>query len=317
MNKFKPFRIALLIVAFLFLIVASDFIAFKFSKNNRDGYVPSIRFSRALAKLGNSNTQFNLAERYDNGQGVAHNFDEAFKWYLKSAEHGHAKAQFKIGVLYESGQSASGQGIPKDIDAAYKWYRKSAEQGYPPAQVQLGWLINSGLGAQQNFKEVIYWTRKAADQGYADAQYLLGWRYLFGKRVSQDFYAAEFWLNKAAQQGHGPAQHFLGAIQNNQAVIQKLHETADQEDAESQYILGWRYFVGKYVTQDFKMAEFWFRKASKHSQHTALRYMGLMFEEGKGRPKDVQEALKWYDLAAELGNGDAQMRLFNKLQGWY
>lgn len=316
MSKFKPLRYALSTVAVLLFIVSVDFIAYKFFANHRDPYVPTMRFLRPLAKLGVGIAQFNLAVRYDEGKDVAQDFNEAFKWYRKSAERGNAKAQFKLGVFYESGLNASGQGVPRDVDAAYKWYRKSAEQGHPPAQVQLGWLINSGLGAQQNFKEVIYWTRKAADQGYADAQFLLGWRYFFGKRVPQDFDAAAFWLNKAAQQGHGAAQHLIAVVQNDEAVIKQIQVTADQGDAESQYILGWRYFVGKHVPQDFKTAELWFRKASKQSQHTALRYMGLMFEEGKGMPKDVNEALKWYHLAAELGNGDAQMRLFNKLQGW-
>jgi uncharacterized protein len=316
MNKFKPLRYTFWAVALLLFMVGADFLAYKFSTNHRDSYVPAVRFLRPLAKLGVSTAQFNLAVRYDEGKDVAHDFNEAFKWYGKSAERGNAIAQFKLGVFYESGLDASGQGVARDVDAAYKWYRKSAEQGYPPAQVQLGWLINSGLGATQNFKEVIYWTRKAADQGYADAQFLLGWRYFFGKRVPQNFDAAAFWLNKAAQQGHGAAQHFIGVIQNNEAVIKQILLTADQGDAESQYILGWLYFVGKQMPQDFNKAEFWFRKASKQSQHTALRYMGLMFEEGKGMTKDVNEALNWYKLAAELGNGDAQMRLFHKLQSW-
>jgi TPR repeat protein len=252
MNEFKSLRYSLLAVALLLFIVSADFIAYKFSVNNRDPYVPAVRFLRPLAKLGLSTAQFNLAVRYDEGKDVAHDFNEAFKWYRKSADRGNTIAQFKLGVFYESGLNATGQGVPRDVDEAYKWYRKSAEQGYPPAQVQLGWLINSGLGAQQNFKEVMYWTRKAADQGYADAQFLLGWRYFFGKRVPQDFDAAAFWLNKAAQQGHGAAQHLMGVVQNDAAIINQIRETADQGDAESQYILGWLYFVGKHVPQDFK-----------------------------------------------------------------
>lgn len=302
--------------ALLLLFISADFITYKTSKNNSDVYVPAIRFWRPLAKLGFSTAQYNLAVRYERGKGVTPDINQAFKWYRKSAEQGNSKAQLKLGNFYEAGLNASGNGVPRDIDEAYKWYRKSALQGYPPAQLQLGWLINSGLGAPQNFREVIYWTRKAADQGYAEAQFLLGWRYFFGKRVSQDIGAARFWFDKAAIQTHGRAQHYLGILQNDETVIKLIREAAEHGDAESQYIIGWRYFIGKDVPQDYHAAEFWLRKASIQRHHTALRYMGLIYEEGKGKPKDSDEALKWYHSSSELGNGDSQIRLNNKLQGW-
>ena len=64
------------------------------------------------------------------------------------------------------------------------------------------------------------------------------------------------------------------------------------------------------------MAAYLLRKAAEQHHHTAQYYMGLMSEEGKGMPKDANEALKWYRLAAELGNGDAQLRLEKKLRQW-
>lgn len=312
----KPFRLALFTGALLFSIVVADFIAYKFSTDNRSGYVSAVRFWRPLAHLGYSTAQLNLAIGYETGKGVQQDFNKAFKWYLKAAEQGNAIAQNKLGELYELGQDANGQGVPRDIDASFKWYRKSAEQGYPLAQVSLGWMYNSGLGAPQNFREVLKWTRKAAEQDFAEAQFLLGWRYFVGKRVPQDFDAASFWLSKAAQQGHASAKYYMGVIQNVEEVINQTQKSAEQGSYESQYLLGWRYFIGKHVPQDFNMAASWFRKAAEQQQHTAQYYMGLMSEEGKGMPKDVSEALKWYRLAADLGNGDAQIRLEKKLRLW-
>jgi uncharacterized protein len=202
----KLSRFILLMGVLFFSIIVADFIVYKFSTDNRSGYVPAIRFWRPLARLGYDTAQLNLAVRYGNGKGVPQDVNEAFKWYRKAAEQGNAIAQNKLGELYESGQDASGHGVPRDIDESFKWYRMSAEQGYPLAQVSLGWMYNSGLGAPQNFKEVVKWTRKAADQGDAEGQYLLGWRYFVGKRVPQDFDVASFWLSKAAQQGHASAK---------------------------------------------------------------------------------------------------------------
>ena len=45
-------------------------------------------------------------------------------WFRKAAEHGYAKAQFRLGRMYENGQ-----GVPQDDVEALKWYRKAAEKG--------------------------------------------------------------------------------------------------------------------------------------------------------------------------------------------
>jgi len=60
--------------------------------------------------------QFNLAVRYDNGQGAPQSYKEAGRWYRLAAQQGHARAQSNLGVLY-----ANGQGMPKDVIRAYMW----------------------------------------------------------------------------------------------------------------------------------------------------------------------------------------------------
>src|SRR5690242_20971984 len=49
------------------------------------------------------------------------------------AEQGDADAQFRLGVMYESGQ-----GVPRSDAEAIKWYRKAAEQDDAVAQFNLG-----------------------------------------------------------------------------------------------------------------------------------------------------------------------------------
>ncbi|MCH8947903.1 MAG: sel1 repeat family protein, partial [Acidobacteria bacterium] len=77
--------------------------------------------------------QFRLGDRYFWGQGVPQDYKEAFKWWLRAAEHGHAQAQAQLGVLY-----ANGQGVPQNYVEAAKWTRRAAEQAYPEAQYYLG-----------------------------------------------------------------------------------------------------------------------------------------------------------------------------------
>jgi hypothetical protein len=48
---------------------------------------------------------------------------EAVKWYTKSAEQGHADAQYNLGLMYHNGDI-----VPKDEVLARKWFGKYTEQ---------------------------------------------------------------------------------------------------------------------------------------------------------------------------------------------
>ena len=68
--------------------------------------------------------QYELAKKYENGEGVPLDFAEAAKWRRKAAEQGHADAQVSLGMMYDIGL-----GVPKNYAEAAKWFRKAAEQG--------------------------------------------------------------------------------------------------------------------------------------------------------------------------------------------
>ncbi|WP_230988311.1 tetratricopeptide repeat protein [Bathymodiolus japonicus methanotrophic gill symbiont] len=67
------------------------------------------------------------------GIGVVQDDKEAFKWFRKAAEQGHAGAQDNLGMMY-----AIGKGVVQDDKEAFKWFRKAAEQGHASAQDNLG-----------------------------------------------------------------------------------------------------------------------------------------------------------------------------------
>lgn len=64
--------------------------------------------------------QYRLGLLYATGTGVPQDYDQAVKWYTKSAEQGHPTAQYNLGVMYENGI-----GVIKDSEQAAKWYTKS------------------------------------------------------------------------------------------------------------------------------------------------------------------------------------------------
>lgn len=100
------------------------------------------------------------------GVGSSQDHKRAFEWFMKSAERGHAKAQFKVGELY-----LKGEGVEKDDHLAALWWRQAADQGYASAQFKLGLLHETGYKGilEQNLNEAQRYYRKAAEQGSAQA----------------------------------------------------------------------------------------------------------------------------------------------------
>jgi len=56
-------------------------------------------FQSKMAAQGSSKAQFTLGEMYENGRGVAKNYDTAIDWYNKAKSTGHADAEQRITML--------------------------------------------------------------------------------------------------------------------------------------------------------------------------------------------------------------------------
>lgn len=84
------------------------------------------------AEAGDMNSQLQVAERYEQGQGVTRNPGEALRWYRAAAEKGNAQAQYKVGKAL-----LTGRGAAVDAKAAKSWLEKAAAQGYAPAKTEL------------------------------------------------------------------------------------------------------------------------------------------------------------------------------------
>jgi TPR repeat protein len=91
---------------------------------------------RAATEQGDADFQLYLGMGYLRGTfdspGGADYDVEGIKWIRKAAKQGHARAQFRLGNEYESGQN-----IQQDYAEAEKWHRKAAKQGDTDAQERL------------------------------------------------------------------------------------------------------------------------------------------------------------------------------------
>ena len=83
-------------------------------------FAESMELLLPLAKEGNPKAQYRVGVMYASGQGVPHNQPEAVKWFLLSAAQGNADAQYNLGEEYALG-GFTGGGIEKDPPEAYFW----------------------------------------------------------------------------------------------------------------------------------------------------------------------------------------------------
>ena len=72
-------------------------------------------------------------------------FALAAKEFKPLAQQGNPKAQYKLGILY-----TTGQGVRQDYQEAIKWFRLSLEQGESGGQNNLGAMYESGYGVKTN-----------------------------------------------------------------------------------------------------------------------------------------------------------------------
>lgn len=87
-------------------------------------YATARRELKPLAEQGHARSQYRLGVMYFNGQGVLQDYAEAVRWFRAAAEQGDASAQFNLGVMYHKGE-----GVIQDYILAHMWLNIGGANG--------------------------------------------------------------------------------------------------------------------------------------------------------------------------------------------
>ncbi len=290
--------------------------------NSKD-YASALREFKPLAAQGDAKAQLGLGLMYQQGQGVAQDYQEALKWYRLASDQGNARAKANLYRVAPRIALAGFEELPDDFDqgmtafekadyaTALREFKTLAAKGYAKAQAMLGEMYEQGIGVKLDYKEAIKWYRLAAKQGNADSQYRLGAmfspnaynlaKYSQGRDVENADDELNSWLRLAAK---------------------SYRLAADRGDANAQYWLGRLFAYGHGVKQDSEESEKWFRAAfasyhlaAEQGYAPAQAMLGEMYYMGQGVATDYyNEPVKWYRLAAEQGHAEAQYMLARLLR---
>jgi len=91
--------------------------------HKRGDYATALKWWKPLAEQGVVNAQFNLAQMYRSGEGVAQNTTTAAEWYRKAAQQGDKESQYYLGSMY-----LNGEGVKQDEAEAHKWFTMNRHQ---------------------------------------------------------------------------------------------------------------------------------------------------------------------------------------------
>jgi len=93
------------------------------------GPSPASAVEPSDGRKGEPVATFQLAVRYEHGEGVARDPAKALELYCHADRAGHAGAAFAIGWIHANGRG----GVVRDDDVAAAWFRKAAARGHAQA----------------------------------------------------------------------------------------------------------------------------------------------------------------------------------------
>ncbi len=92
-------------------------------------------------------------------------------------------------------------------------------------------------------------------------------------------------------------------------ALKKLMPLAEKGNAEAQSLVGLMYDLGKGLPRDTGQALRWYRAAADQGNAAGEFHLGTIYLNGAGVARDTIQGLKWLTLAADQGMADASLIL--------
>lgn len=251
--------------------------------------------------------------------GFAEDRKEAFRLYKSAAVNGYHRAEYRMGMLFES---------TNEPVQALQHYRAGEAAGDAASCYRMGMIAALGqLGQPQDFGRAVNLIRYAAD--YADDNAPQA-AFVFGMLLSRDLpqikipdsylaldvIAGKGYTERAAFLGFSKAQWKMGQAYElcalhcefNPALSMHYNAlAARQGEAEAELAIS-KWFICGHEGLFQKNEELAFKYAQRAAQQglpTAEFAMGYFYEIGWYQPKNISLAQEWYQKAAQSGNKEA------------
>lgn len=240
-----------------------------------------------------------------NKKSKLEDFQKAEQLLLTESKSGNVLAIHDLGKLYSTDKLGT-----KDEEKSFAYYNEALQgfmliepdsdfmlpyepkyEGqfmkpvdmYSYVRYRIGKMHCYGLGTEQDYEKAFDWFLKSSNEGNKFAQYSLANLYYYGNGVEKDLSQAFLWYQKSSSQGQPYASYSVAQMYNNGEYVCQSEETAQ------------RYY--KDALSGFLKLE------SKDQADDNLYYkLGSMFKKGLGTDIDMDKAIDYFKLSAEMNN---------------
>ncbi len=227
---------------------------------NQTDFTYTNLFNPTVSFIG-EDTQYLMAMRYYQGEGVKKDYIMAFELFSKSASRGNIKALVQLGICYYYGRGTKldytkaiecfKKGIKAEDEEAYFWLGKCYVYGYVPGI--MCWNANLDTNSAGNFKP---YNLLLAYYCFSKSKYdnITKWYMLFCYATSEYYnywnnfgHVGNLTLESKWLDWHGNYRHSYARIKKEIDEInveQLLRNMIDQGDIDAEFELGRLYFCG-------------------------------------------------------------------------
>lgn len=263
---------------------------------------------KAFAQKGNAIAQYCAGCcRLKGLDGADPDESEAAKYFEKAASEGHALAQLCMGDYMERRKAGLLSGGP-DLMQAAGWYEKAAANGVPDAKFRAG-------VAYYKLKDSLNRNEKGEEFDKVLAK-AVKW---LGEALDSGTTLAAFYLGDCYENGYGVekdlcrAFEMYGRICNADSVAAPKGYEGELEHVlpESQYRLGRCFAEGLGTDMSPDNAMLWFNKAAEGNHAEAEYRIGQAYRDGFCYSEDPAKAVEWFTRSASHGSSESMSQL-----GW-
>lgn len=221
------------------------------------------------SESGNVLAIHDLGKLYSTEKLGSKDEEKSFAFY-KEALQGFMEIEPDADYMFPYEPKYKGQ-VMKPVDMrSYVWYR-------------IGKMLCYGLGTKQDYEKAFEWFLKSAQEGNKFSQYSLANLYYYGNGVEKDLSQAFWWYRKSFEQGQPYASYAVAQMYSKGEYVAENKETAQ------------RYY--KVALSGFLKLE------SKDQADDNLYYkLGAMYKKGLGTDIDMDRAIDYFKLSAEMNN---------------
>ncbi|KAK6443553.1 hypothetical protein LTR95_000380 [Oleoguttula sp. CCFEE 5521] len=248
---------------------------------------------------------------------------EAFRCYSRAADRGYARAEYRIGMLYES---------YNDPAKALRHYNRGIDAEDAASCYRLGMMTLRGQHGQPldyaKGIELIKLSAQKADENAAQGAYVYGM--LLARQLPQlevpesvlpfNEYQARVNIEKAAYLKFAKAQTKMGSAYElgslgcpfDPALSMHYNALASRQgEAEADMALSKWFLVGHegLFAKNEELSYIYAQRAAHLGLSTGEFALGYFNEIGMYVPVDLNKSLEWYTKASNNGNEDAKGRI--------